>query len=326
MKHDCDVGRIVAALKHKPVDRVPNWEILIDPLNVDALLDSRPGVKTSALPPKLYVELAQKIGMDAINYRFNWDFGIPGLIKDWADLEGAIPHPDYDEFLKELRLRIDATRGTGVGVCFWTGTSFSHAYNKMGIDNFMYKLSDDPELVERVMDLYADHFYNLMLRACEEDVSFFYIGDDLAGKTSTLVSPATLERLWYPRAQRIIEPARRKGIPMILHCDGCLEQVIPYAIKLGFSAVDPIEPYGNDIYRLKRLFGRELALVGNIDIAGVLAFGTPDEVAADVREHIVRLSPGSGYVLCSSHSIIDDVPPENFHAMIETGHATAPVN
>jgi uroporphyrinogen decarboxylase len=174
------------------------------------------------------------------------------------------------------------------------------------------------------MDLYADHYYNLMLRACEEDISFCYIGDDLAGKTSTLVSPATLERLWFPRAKRIIEPALRKGIPMIFHCDGCLEKVIPYAIKLGFSAVDPIEPYGNDIYRLKRLFGDQIALVGNIDIAGVLAFGTPDEVAADTREHIERLSPGSGYVLCSSHSIIDDVPPQNFWAMIETAHNTPP--
>jgi uroporphyrinogen-III decarboxylase len=326
MKHDSDVGRILAALKHKPVDRVPNWEILIEARNVDALLESRPGLETTHLPPKLYVQLAKAIGMDAINYRFNWDFGIPGLLKDWPDLEGAIAHPDYDEFLAQLRQRIDATRGTGLGVCFWTGTSFSHTYNKLGFDNFMYKLYDDPEFVERVMDLYADHYYNLMVRACEEDISFCYIGDDLAGKTSTLVSPAVLERYWFPRAQRIIEPAIRKGIPMIFHCDGFLEQVIPYAIKLGFSAVDPIEPYGNDIYRLKRLFGKDVCLVGNIDIAGVLAFGTPDDVAADVREHIERLSPGSGYVLCSSHSIIDDVPPENFWAMIETGHATIPTN
>ena len=279
MRHDSDIRRLLAAFRRKPVDRIPNWEILIESRNVDALLEPKPGVNTRGLSPRLYVELAQKIGMDAIAYRFEWDFGIPGLIEDWPDLERAIPHPDYDEAMAQLRARIEATRGTGVGVCFWTGTSFSHTYNKLGFDNFMYKLYDDPEFVTRVMDMYADHYYNLMLRACEEDISFCYMGDDLAGKTSTLVSPAVLERLWYPRAQRIIEPARRKGIPLLFHCDGFLEQVIPYIIKLGFNAVHPVEPYGNDIYRLKRLFGKDICLVGNIDIAGVLAFGAPAGVA-----------------------------------------------
>ncbi|MGQ9629498.1 MAG: uroporphyrinogen decarboxylase family protein [bacterium] len=188
----------------------------------------------------------------------------------------------------------------------------------------MVKLYDDPTFVERVMDLYCDHFYNLVLRACEEDISFFYIGDDLSWKNDTLVSPKILEHLWYPRAKKIIEPALRKGIPLLFHCDGHLMRVIPYLIELGFDAVHPIEPYGNDIYEIKRLYGDDLCLVGNIDIAGVLAFGTPSEVAEDVREHIDLLSPGSGYVLCSSHSIIDDIPPENFEAMIETGHSTPP--
>ena len=58
-------------------------------------------------------------------------------------------------------------------------------------------------------------------------------------------------------------------------------------------------------------------ILGNIDIAGVLAFGTPDDVRADVRMHIDRLAVNGGYVVHSSHSIVDAVPHENLLAMVD---------
>jgi histidinol-phosphatase (PHP family) len=56
----------------------------------------------------------------------------------------------------------------------------------------------------------------------------------------------------------------------------------------------------------------------DLDLAGVLARGTPEEVRADTREHIEALAGNGGYIVASSHSITDDVPPENYRAMIET--------
>ena len=38
-----------------------------------------------------------------------------------------------------------------------------------------------------------------------------------------------------------------------------------------------------------RLYGDKLCLVGNIDVAGPLAFGTTEEVTAEVKEHVTRL-------------------------------------
>ena len=41
-------------------------------------------------------------------------------------------------------------------------------------------------------------------------------------------------------------------------------------------------------------------------------------MAAETREHLERLAPGGGYVVASSHSIVDGIPPENYVAMIKT--------
>ena len=52
----------------------------------------------------------------------------------------------------------------------------------------------------------------------------------------------------------------------------------------------------------------------------MFAFGTPQDVAEDVRAHIQALATGGAYILTSSHSVTNDVPYENFLAMIAAGH------
>jgi len=47
--------------------------------------------------------------------------------------------------------------------------------------------------------------------------------------------------------------------------------------------------------------------------------GTPQQVREEVREHMEKLRPGSRYILSTNHSVMDDIPPENFRAMLDAG-------
>jgi uroporphyrinogen decarboxylase len=70
--------------------------------------------------------------------------------------------------------------------------------------------------------------------------------------------------------------------------------------------------------KLKQEFGKDIAFWGAIDTQRILPFGTPDEVAAEVRRRIDDLGPDGGYVLCAVHNIQADVSPENISAMYDT--------
>jgi uroporphyrinogen decarboxylase len=213
-----------------------------------------------------------------------------------------------------------AAVGTGVGICAGVNSVLFGTYLTLGFENFMIKLCDDPALVERMMDIYLEFSIEAAEALVEEGIDMFYLNDDIAMHGGFIVSPRVIEGMWYPRTERILEPVRKKDLPILMHCCGNLTQVIPLALKLGVHAIHPFEPYSNDIYAVKRECGDRLTLFGNMDIAGVLTFGTPDEVTADTREHVERLGAGGRYVCGSSHSIIDAVPPENFLAMIEACH------
>ncbi|MEG2188987.1 MAG: uroporphyrinogen decarboxylase family protein, partial [Christensenella sp.] len=81
---------------------------------------------------------------------------------------------------------------------------------------------------------------------------------------------------------------------------------------------NPIETYSMNIFDIKKKYGDKITISGNIDIAGPLSMGTPDEVKAEVRDHLERLMPGGRYICSSNHSIMNDVKVENYKAMIDT--------
>ena len=74
-----------------------------------------------------------------------------------------------------------------------------------------------------------------------------------------------------------------------------------------------------DPRELKAEFGKDLTFWGGgCDTQTVLTFGTPAEVAREVRDRIAALAPGGGFVFNQIHNIQPGVPPENVVRMFET--------
>jgi uroporphyrinogen decarboxylase len=73
-----------------------------------------------------------------------------------------------------------------------------------------------------------------------------------------------------------------------------------------------------DIAQLKRDYGDQLTLIGNVDCATVLIDG-PVEAVREQTEWLIRnIAPGGGYLLSTSNSVHPGVKPEYYLAMLET--------
>jgi uroporphyrinogen-III decarboxylase len=279
-------------------------------------------LSTLTISPAEYAEFCRRTSMDAmvvhLSYTGQEGLGTRGRVMDWADLDEMISPPDMNTVREYLQGYIDAAGGTGVGVAAWVHSCFARTYELIGFENFALKLFDDRQFVEHVMDIFTDYSVAVAEMAAEMEISHFWVADDIADTRSLMISPRMLEELWLPRTQRILAPLQAKGIPIAYHCDGNLADVIPLALRLGVNAIQPFQANCNDIYEFKRQYGDRLCLMGNLDIAGPLVFGTAEEVVTDTRRHLEGLAPGGRYVLGSSHSITPAVKPENFTAMVET--------
>ena len=96
---------------------------------------------------------------------------------------------------------------------------------------------------------------------------------------------------------------------MIWHSDGDVTSLLPMAIEAGFVGLHGLDPLvGIELAEAKREFGRDLVLVGNVDVR-VLFEDDFEAVRAEVDRCIAQGAPGGGYMIASCNSIWDGMNP-----------------
>jgi len=349
-----DVQRLLDAFKQKKVDRVPNFEVLIEDKHVEKMLgryagntlaiggDPAKGVEESAgsrpMHPQDYIDVCRRIGQDAIIVESIWTpfkkrkkDGSLGLISDRSiksrrDFEEMVEPPgdaDIEEkmqYVREYRRALD-TSGTKIGCCVLVAAYFQTLYEFMiGMEDCMTMVYEQRDFIEELLEISSSYWVKFVGRAVEEGVDFIWPADDVAFKTGLFLPPEIMKEMWLPHLKRIIEPALSSGKPVMFHSDGKIDDIVPWLADIGVDCIHPLDPYGIDYREYKKRFGGLVCLAGNIDVEYPLAHGTPEDVDKDVKEHMEVLKPGGGYVASCSHSIVNYIPHENFIAMINAIH------
>ena len=134
------------------------------------------------------------------------------------------------------------------------------------------------------------------------------------------MSPDHFREFVLPGLREVGRVAKEQNIPFMKHADGYMWPLLDILVdEAGIEAFHPNEPAANmDIAEVKKIYGDKISVVGNVDCAILLTFGTPDKVREATKECIRKASPGGGHILSSSNMIHIGVPPDNFLAMLET--------
>lgn len=340
--------RLLATLRGEIPDRVPYFESLIEQRVVKHILGRDAGSTMAAsrgasdkdafiqppMRPEDYLELVEYTGQDSILMESLW---VPmkirdhkgdlhsitgGFVETWEDLDKVILptwEMDIAPRKKYLEEYVAAARKKNVAVTFFTYAPMQYIYEYlMGFENFCMMVYEDWELLERCMDLCMDYYEQVVTMAIEAGVDIIWLADDVAYKSGTFIDPKMFEKLWMGRTQKIVKMCKEAGVPVIFHSCGNVNSILDSVlINLGIDCLHPIEPYKMDIYDIKPKYQKHFCIAGNIDIAGPLAFGTPQAAYEETAKLVSTLKTGGKYILASSHSITNDIPPENFDAMLQ---------
>ncbi|MHB1294443.1 MAG: uroporphyrinogen decarboxylase family protein [Anaerolineae bacterium] len=184
----------------------------------------------------------------------------------------------------------------------------------------------NPEIVHYCLDKLFDLAYQDTLRIYEAlpgQVMISYVAEDLGGQQALMFSPAQIHTFLLPRMRRMIDLAHQAGAYVFHHSDGAIRRIIPDLIEAGIDVLNPIQwrCAGMEREALKHDFGGRLVFHGGVDNQYTLAFGSPDEVRAEVQDNLRILGQGGGYILAPCHNIQAVSPPENVVAMYDTGYA-----
>ena len=242
----------------------------------------------------------------------------------WSALPTAPFHkPFTPEHLADIRVRArELHESTDYAIMAGFGANLLEWGEYLcRFDQFLIDLAGDRPKAESLLDALVEmHLANLekFLDAVEGYVQIIQMGDDLGSQQATVISPRLYREVFKPRQKLIFERVRRRGIHVFLHSCGSIVDILPDLIEAGVEIINPVQTSarGMDPAFLKKEFGRDLTFWGGgCDTQRVLPQGTPDEVAAHVRERARIFAPGGGFVFCQVHNILPNVPPANIAAM-----------
>lgn len=194
-----------------------------------------------------------------------------------------------------------------------------------GFEDWYLDVAANPDLLAALMDQIMEIQMGIagnLLAAVGDLVDVIFIYDDLAMQDRLVVSLRHYRALIEPRLRKYIAFLRGKTAAKIVHHnDGAIVPVLDSLADMGIDAINPVQVSAKgmgDVVALKEQFGARLAFWGAVDTQTTLPFGTPAQVAAEVRSRMHDLNRDGGYVLGAVHNIQADIPVENVVALFET--------
>lgn len=338
--------RILAAISHESVDRIPTdiwateevWSKLREhfgsrdnifaELQIDGFAWLFPEYSGPALPA---VSENESVDVWGIRYR-QCDYGTGSYQEPYyhplamaqtiEDLQKyRWPNPDWFNY-QPLRQQAENARKNHAVKCGYMAPFFLHTLLR-GLEPALMDPYERPEFTHYLMERITNYLYEhhaRMFEACSGLIDVGDVTDDLGCQTGPIMSLDVFREFYRPHMARLTGLCRDFDLKVFHHDDGGIRPFIPDLIEIGVDILNPIQwtcP-GMERTELKQDYGRQLCFHGGVENQRILAFGTADEVRAEVRDCIDSLaSDKTGYILASCHNLQPVTPVENIIAMYE---------
>jgi len=325
------IERVENRLRGKPVDRVPNLNIIMQfaarYINVpygNYCTDYRYLVEGN-------IKCCQDFGIDMVSaisdpYRETSGFGgnisileddVPRCtdyyIKEYSDVKKLRPiDPSHSERMNDRLNAISLYQqacGSEFPILGWVEGAFAEANDLRGVYQLMIDLHKEPEFVKELIELCLEQSILFAKQQIKEGAQYIGIGD----ATASLVSPKVYKELILPAEKRLIDEIHKNGARAKLHICGNTTALLDLMAESGADIIDI-----DHLVDLKAAFekiGEKALVCGNFDPVSILLDGDVDMVKESVRS---CLDIGKDRIIISAGCEVPKfTPPENLKAVAE---------
>ena len=177
----------------------------------------------------------------------------------------------------------------------------------------VYTLSDNRALAREILDIRAECVAAIAERVLNDvEVDFASFSEPIGGNDRPLLSPALYEEFVLDSYKPVLDVLRRSRVETITLITYANARVlVPGVLRAGFNCLWACEVNveAMDYRDLRREFGRELRLIGGIDLDTLL------EGKAAIRRGIRQVAPliaQGGYVPLADGRVRPNVPFERY--------------
>lgn len=175
-------------------------------------------------------------------------------------------------------------------------------------------LVDDLEFVREAMAIQGEFAAGLAERVLREvEVDAVLFSEPIGGSHQPLISPQMYENLVLTSYEPIMQVLRRYGVEIIVFVTYANSRILlPSILKWGFNCLWACEVNleAMDYRQLRREFGRDLRLIGGIDLDALRR--DKEAIRREIQQKVPFLLAEGGYVPLADGRVRPDVPFENY--------------
>ena len=256
------------------------------------------------------------------NFNPYYLYGTMNSIEKWKETKQNIQGPmteKYTKMVKKFYRRINKKHKDKIFVIATNDLAgvFESASQGMGMTYYSRMLHKNPRFIKEVHEVVAEFTADCYKSYMEAGAEVFVESGDLAYHTGPMMSPKKFNELLLPAYKIITDTVHERGGKIVLHTDGQITPLLDFIIDCGFDGLHSLEPTANvDLALVKKKVGDKLCLLGNIDVAHVLTYGTKQEVYDAVKYAIKTAGPGGGFIV-SAANMHPAVKAPNLRWMVE---------
>ena len=196
--------------------------------------------------------------------------------------------------------------------CGYSISFFELLRSLLGEVNLFTKYYEDPRLIKDILNYLCDFWTDLWSQIFTQvRADFAVIGEDIAYKNASLISPATFREFMLPCYKKITSFLKDSGInTIIVDTDGNFWELIPLFLEGGITGFYPFEAQaGMDIMKVRENYPK-LQILGGLDKTRIAAGNK--EIDQELESKLPFMLQHGGYVPHADHLIPPDVSWENF--------------
>lgn len=339
--------RILRAFAREKADRLPVFDVINKPDMYTDML----GQENYASGGRLCVQLAKKLGMDAVTVHSapytclippKAQFDGPDTFTDRFGLrfqvtEGSWPlgmvmgHREADEEFLEILRNAEITdedirqvkeaveeAGEEIAVFGSVRGAFGFLFVALGLENLTYAMYDEPELLMQIIEAADDFWTRLGLRLIEAGCTALYVANDMGMNGRTLISPDQLREFFFPSLRKQIAAWKAAGGKVLFHSCGNVDAILEELADMGIDALNNIQVHsGMNLASVKQRIGDRVAIVGNVDATGIMCDPDQAAIAEAIRQVVETAGGDGGLIIATDHSFHKGIPQENVLYFLE---------
>ncbi|MCK5201184.1 MAG: hypothetical protein KAR21_22675, partial [Spirochaetales bacterium] len=178
---------------------------------------------------------------------------------------------------------------------------------------------------EKTADLYlklAEWSSGCVENAAQAGADIILISDDWGQQNTMLFNPKLWWDLIYPATQIIVDTAKKFGLPVLMHSDGDITQVLDGVRKLGISGLHPVqESSGMAPKETRRILGDNICIMGGLDVVSAMPVMNKEEIRKEVKRIFKQYKSSGPFIFSGSHMFQDDTNLEVLEAAYEEAYS-----